>query len=107
MHIDILAWLIEMDWPKNDDTIPNMVESIAANGNVEVMKVLLQNGFELNGRRAWQLPAENAAEYGHLSMLQYIHCDLGGELTISAFFEAKTLACSRFLVESGCPLFDE
>ena len=70
MHIDILAWLIEMDWPKNDDTIPNMVESIAANGNVEVMKVLLQNGFELNGRRAWQLPAENAAEYGHLSMLQ-------------------------------------
>ena len=105
MHIDILAWLIEMDWPKNDDTIPNMVESIAANGNVEGMKLLLGSGFELNGRRVFQLPAELAAEYGHLSMLQYIH-DLGGELTISAFFEAKTLAFSRFLVESGCPLFD-
>jgi hypothetical protein len=105
MHIDILAWLIEMDWPKNDDTIPNMVESIAANGNVEGMKLLLGSGFELNGRRVFQLPAELAAEYGHLSMLQYIH-ENGGELTISAFFEAKTLACSRFLVESGCPLFD-
>ena len=105
MHIDILAWLIEMDWPKNDDTIPNVVENIAANGNVEGMKLLLGSGFELNGRRVSQLPAELAAQYGHLSMLQYIH-ENGGELTISAFLEAKTLACSRFLVESGCPLFD-
>ena len=99
-----------MDWPKEDDTDREMIEAVAGSGDVKAMMFLVQNGFEMKGRRVFQLPAEIAADFGHLSMLQYVH-ENGGELTAQAFSNTQYhdpphLTCLRFLIANGCPWFD-
>ena len=99
-----------MDWPKEDDTDREIVEAVAGSGDVKAMMFLVQNGYEMKGRRVFQLPAEMAAEEGHLPMLRYIH-ENGGELTAGAFMntvyqDVPHLTCLQFLIANGCPWFE-
>ena len=91
-----LSWALEKCSEKKE----RFCEQMALNGNLELLKVLRENGCPWD-----ETTCDNAARNGHLECLKYAHengCPWNEE-TCAIAAKNGHLECLRYAHENGCP----